>query len=143
MRLYFNRTHNNFFNKPMPKEEFYDAFFEEYNINFDDCNYIHLHDQDSKEQYLSTTLFFTNERIIVFNARLVGVEYSPYTGYEVEIYSQKDIKSIKVSCDCQYNPTYSIKIILEKEIIEFTAMEQHCQNGDCKQAVKFLSGLLK
>lgn len=71
------------------------------------------------------------------------MEYVPDDGYEIEIYLEKDIKSIKIASDNQYNPTYTFKIGFEKDIVEFTVKEQHRQNSDCKQAIKFLTEYLK
>jgi hypothetical protein len=79
------------------------------------------------------------EQIIVFKAILFGSNYLPDDGYEIEIYLKKDIKSIKITSDSQYNPTYTFKIGFEKDIIEFTVKEQRRQNSDCKQTVKFLT----
>lgn len=71
------------------------------------------------------------------------MDYIPDDGYEIEIYLRKDIKSIKITSDSQYNSTYIFKIGFEKDIIEFTVKEQHRQNSDCKQTVKFLTEYCK
>ena len=139
MTLYFNRTLRKIFDDEDAKAYFYNAFFEEYNIDLLKCKYIHLHDDDVKGPYRSTTIFFKEEQIIVFKAILFGSNYLPDDGYEIEIYLKKDIKSIKITSDSQYNPTYTFKIVFEKDIIEFTVKEQRRQNSDCKQTVKFLT----
>ena len=139
MTLYFNRTLKKIFDDEDAKAYFYNAFFEEYNIDLLKCKYIHLHDDAVRERYQCTTIFLKEDQIIVFKARLFGMDYVPDDGYEIEIYLKKDIKSIKITSDSQYNPTYTFKISFEKDIIEFTVKEQHRQNSDCKQTVKFLT----
>lgn len=139
MTLYFNRTLRKIFDDEDAKAYFYNAFFEEYNIDLLKCKYIHLHDDAIRERYQSTTIFLKEDQIIVFKARLFGMDYVPDDGYEIEIYLKKDIKSIKITSDSQYNPTYTFKIVFEKDIIEFTVKEQRRQNSDCKQTVKFLT----
>lgn len=44
MTLYFNRTLRKIFDDEEAKAYFYNAFFEEYNIDLAKCKYIHLHD---------------------------------------------------------------------------------------------------
>ena len=139
MTLYFNRTLRKIFDDEDAKAYFYNAFFEEYNIDLLKCKYIHLHDDAIRERYQSTTIFLKEDQIIVFKARLFGMDYVPDDGYEIEIYLKKDIKSIKITSDSQYNPTYTFKIGFEKDIIDFTVKEQRHQNSDCKQTVKFLT----
>lgn len=139
MTLYFNRTLRKIFDDEDAKACFYNAFFEEYNIDLLKFKYIHLHDDDAKGPYRSTTIFFKEEQIIVFKAILFGSNYLPDDGYEIEIYLKKDIKSIKITSDSQYNPTYTFKIGFEKDILEYTVKEQQRQNSDCKQTIKFLT----
>lgn len=139
MTLYFNRTLRKIFDDEDAKAYFYNAFFEEYNIDLLKCKYIHLHDDAIRERYQSTTIFLKEDQIIVFKARLFGMDYVPDDGYEIEIYLKKDIKSIKITSDSLYYPTYTFKIVFEKDIIEFTVKEQQRQNSDCKQTIKFLT----
>lgn len=139
MTLYFNRTLKKIFDDEEAKAYFYNAFFEEYNIDLLKCKYIHLHDDAITERYQSTTIFLKEDQIIVFKARLFGMDYVPDDGYEIEIYLKKDIKSIKIISDSLYYPTYTFKISFEKDILEFTVKEQHRQNSDCKQTIKFLT----
>ena len=143
MTLYFNRTLKKIFEDEEAKDYFYNSFFEQYDLNLSKCQYIHLHDETIREGYQSTTIFFKENQIIVFKARLFGMDYVPDDGYEIEIYLKKDIKLIKIASDNQYNPTYTFKIGFEKDIVEFTVKEQHRQNSDCKQAIKFLTEYLK
>ena len=138
MTLYFNRTLRKIFEDYDSKVEFYDTFFADYHIDLTKCKYIHLYDETMSEKYFSTTIFFVDERIIVFKAELLDY-YIPSNGYDVEIYLRKDIKSLKVTSDNQYNPTFTFKISFDKDIIEFTVKEQHRYNSDCKQTVKFLA----
>ena len=91
MTLYFNRTLRKIFDDEDAKAYFYNAFFEEYNIDLLKCKYTHLHDDDVKGPYRSTTIFFKEEQIIVFKAILFGSNYLPDDGYEIEIYLKKDI----------------------------------------------------
>lgn len=139
MTLYFNRTLRNIFDDEEAKEYFYNAFFEEYDIDLSKCKYIHLHDNTIREAYQSTTIFFKEEQILVYKACLFESDYVPEDGYEMDIYLRKDIKAIKITNDSQYNPTYTFKIRFEKDIIEFTVKEQHRQNSDCKQTIRFLT----
>ena len=143
MTLYFNRTLKKIFEDEEAKAYFYNSFFEQYDLNLSKCQYIHLHDETIRERNQSTTIFFKENQIIVFKARLFGMDYFPGDGYEIEIYLKKDIKSIKIASDNQYNPTYTFKIGFEKDIVEFTVKEQYRQNSDCKQAIKFLTEYLK
>lgn len=138
MRLYFNRTPYDIFENESSKMQFYDSFFEQYNIDLAESNYIHLYDNEKRGEYVSKTIFFQGNRIIVYDAELYE-DYIPYRGYNVALYYKNSIKSIKINCDVQYNSTYNIKIDLENEKIEFSATEQYHRNDDCKKAVGFLS----
>lgn len=142
MILYFNRTRNKFIENDVTRVDFYNSFFYDYNIDLTKCKFIHLYDDSLKDNYRSTIIFFQDNKIIIFKADLFE-DFIPYQGYEVGIYLKKDIKSIKITSDNQYDPTYTFKIGFEKDIVEFTVKEQHSQNSDCKQATKFLTEYLK
>ena len=138
MKLYFDRTPYDIFENESSMVQFYDAFFQQYNIDLTKSNYIHLYDNEKRGHYISKTIFFQDNRIIVYDAELYE-DYIPYSGYNVAVYYKNNIKLIKINCDVQYNSTYNIKIDLEKEQIEFNATEQYHKNDDCKKAVEFLS----
>lgn len=48
MKLYFDRTPYDIFENESSMVQFYDAFFQQYNIDLTKSNYIHLYDNEKK-----------------------------------------------------------------------------------------------
>lgn len=48
MKLYFDRTPYDIFENESSMVQFYDAFFQQYNIDLTKSNYIHLYDNEKR-----------------------------------------------------------------------------------------------
>ena len=141
MKFYFNRTRFNIFDDPYASEAFYKNFFETYNIGTDNLNYLHFYDESVHELYKQKTIFFSKNKIIIFDAQLVREYKTPFKAYSIEIYDKKDIKSIKINCDGCYLDNYKIIITLYGTDLDFDIKTENYNEHDCKQAIQFLSGL--
>ncbi len=126
MKVCFNRTYSDIFNYSY--EDYYREFFNKYEIDLDNDNYIYLFGENKGDLIPSITYFFSKGRIIVFDAKLWFYGGIPYNGYAISIYKQSDIKSINIETNGEYyNENYCINIDFG-----FTSIEIKCDNGKYK-----------
>ena len=92
--------------------------------------------------YKQKTIFFSNNKIIIFESQLLRDDKTPYKDYTIEIYDKKDIKSIKITCDGNYLANYKIIINLDGTDLDLDIKTENYNEHDCKQAIQFLSGLI-
>ena len=66
MKFYFSRTGANLFDKNAEKNEFYDDFFKEYDIDIEKDKYLHFCERSSENTFLldTRTVFFSKHRLI-------------------------------------------------------------------------------
>lgn len=141
MKVCFNRTYNDIFEKMSGQEDFYNSFFDEYNINLENSTYIHLYEYSGDNKYITKTIFVCNDRVVVWDAILEGSNFVPYTPFTVNVYKKNNIKALKISNNNQWNPTYEVKIVFDNAEIDFVATEHSRKNADCKKVIKFLNSL--
>ena len=146
MKFYFNRTKWGIFERDEAKEEFYNDFFAKYNIDLAKDVYFYLSDDANMDNklYKARAVFFSQDRIIVFDSDMVYGFGIPYKSYSVIIYKKADIKSIKFDCGGDYDFSLCRVIIdLGPSLIEFEIKKEIYNAKDCDEAIAFLGKLLE
>lgn len=144
MKFYFSRTGANIFNKNSKKNEFFDDFFKQYDIDIEKDKYLHFCERSGENQFLldTRTVFFSKHRLIVFDAQIISTNKIPYGKYSLVIHKQSEIRSITIDCDGDYyTPTYQIKIEVGTTTIEFDIQKNGDSVTDCVEALALISKL--